>query len=39
MGGYGAATAFGVVQAAGGAVIASAGALILRMKSWVAAEC
>lgn len=39
MGGYGAATVLGAVQAVGGAVTALATALILRMESWVAADC
>lgn len=39
MGGYGAAIVLGAVQAAGGAVTALITVLILRMESWVVADC
>lgn len=39
MGGYGAAIVLGAVQAAGGAVTALTTVLILRMESWVVANC
>lgn len=39
IGGYGAAIVLGAVQTAGGTVTALTTALILKMESWVAANC